>query len=97
MRRVPDEVGRNALGALAAATVGPLIVTYSADGVLHRIKRRLVAIVNRGYAAAPRSRRLADIVKECGAMGLSVRAVHRPVPLLSSDLVLVLERGGVTT
>jgi len=91
LHRVPAEIRRAALSELAFASRGPLVATCSIDSFAQRVKGRLLSAVKPDYLPAPHRAKLADLVADCEAAGLRVVAVHRPLPLLSANAVIVLD------
>lgn len=92
MHRVPREVRRRALEELAAISRGLLIVSCSVDSPVQRLKERLLRALKPGYAPAPHKAPLADILADCEAAGLRLDGLRRPVPVLSSEVVLLLRK-----
>ena len=92
MHRVPDELKRATLAAIATLSRELVIVSYSVDSPLQRLKRALLGFLCRSYESAPCSASVADILGDCRAAGLHMLEWYRPVPFLSAEVVLELEK-----
>lgn len=91
LHRVPAPIRRGALAELARVTRGPIVATCSLDGVVQRVKARVLGLLSPGYLPAPNRALLVEIEADCRAAGLRIARLHRPMPLLSANAVLVLE------
>lgn len=91
MHRVPAQVRRRTLAALAASGATCAVVSYSVDDPFQRLKRRLLTL-RRGYSAAPCAVPLSDALAECRAAGWRIADYVRVAPPFSSEFLLVLVR-----
>lgn len=92
MHRVPSSVRQQALAELASVVSRVLIVSYSEDDVWQRSKRRLLRLLRPSYRPAPCVASSVEAEREVQNAGFVVRRRCHVVPLLSSDVLLVLEK-----
>lgn len=93
MHRAPASVRQKTLAELASAVSRVLIISYSEDDAWQRSKRRLLRLLKPGYLPAPCATTAAEIDREVQNAGFIVRRRHHPIPLMSSEVLLVLEKG----
>jgi SAM-dependent methyltransferase len=88
--RVPSAIRRAALVQLSRIVRGAIVATCSVDGPFQQLKGAVLSRCLRDYAAAPHRATLSAVESDCAAAGLEIVEVRRPVPLLSSNIVLLL-------
>jgi len=92
LHRVPLEVKRSALAAMAALEADVFVVTASVDSPVQRVKHRLLGAVRRGHVPAPAPMSLAALDREFRRAGLEIVERVAVIPLLSADTIFVLRR-----
>jgi SAM-dependent methyltransferase len=97
LHRVPAEIRRRSLREAAAVSKRSVVVTCSIDNAAQRIKARALRLLNPGYRPAPHRAPLSDVLADCAAVRLRVAGLFRPLPVLSSEVVLLLEKEGRAT
>lgn len=96
MHRVALEIRRDALGELARLSRRLIIVSYTIDTSLQRLKKRFIGAALPRYEPAPCPAYLGEVLADFEAQGLRVRHAFHVMPLLSAELVFVLEKAGPT-
>jgi SAM-dependent methyltransferase len=91
MHRLPAQMRRQVLDEIAALRARQVIISYSIDSLGQRLKQRLIKKLKPAHQSAPVPAAFQDIVKEVTAAGFKVRRTHQVVPLLSAEIILVLE------
>jgi SAM-dependent methyltransferase len=92
LHRVPLEVKRSALAALAGLGAEVMVVTASVDSPIQRLKHRVLSAVRRRHVPAPAPLPLAALEREFRAAGLEVVRRVAVIPLVSADTIFVLRR-----
>lgn len=92
LHRVPTEIKRAALKEAAVLSSRLVVVTCAIDTPLQRVKHRVLRAVRRQHIPAPAPTTLASLVADCQAAGLRVREQFWVLPVLSAEIVLVLEK-----
>ena len=92
MHRVPERIKRIALRELVRVTKGVLVISFSVESTSQRLKRGLIGFFRPAHQFAPapwKRRRIEDLV---ASFGLSIRRRVVVMPVLSAEIVLVLEK-----
>lgn len=92
LHRVPPDIKRAALRELAALSSRLAIVSCSVDTPLQRLKHAVLRLLKRNHVPAPCPASLTEIVRECETQGFQVARCFMVVPVLSSHVILVLEK-----
>jgi SAM-dependent methyltransferase len=92
MHRAPAPIRQKVLSELASTVSRVLVISYSEDDLWQRCKRRVLGLLQRGYAPAPCAISPVEAAKELHDAGFTIRRRFRVVPLLSSAVVLVVEK-----
>lgn len=92
LHRVPPEIKRDALREISALSNRVVIVSFSVNTPLQRFKRAMLAWIKPRHVPAPCPAPLKEIVAECEAHGLRAVRTVMTVPMLSSHVILVLEK-----
>jgi len=92
LHRVPLKIKRAALLEISSLCNRIAIVSFSADSPLQRMKHSLLSLVKRSHEPAPCPMPLNEFISLCEDSGFQVLRVHRALPLLSSYVLLVLEK-----
>ena len=91
MHRLPAQIRGKVLAEIAALRSRHVIICYSIDSLGQRVKQRLLKKLKPSHESAPVPAAFQDIVREVTAAGFKVRRIHHVVPLLSAQIILVLE------
>ena len=92
MHRLPKEVREKALTEIAHLSNKFVIMSYSLESPLQKLKQWLLKTIQPSHIPAPSSLPLQDIIDELNAPGLSVRSTHHVVYFLSAKIVFFLEK-----
>ncbi|MBN1636141.1 MAG: class I SAM-dependent methyltransferase [Deltaproteobacteria bacterium] len=93
LHRVPLKIKRAALREISTLAKRVVVITCSVDSPLQRLKKTVLAVIRKEHVPAPCPVSLREIVVECEAAGFKVVRSFMVVPFLSSEAMLVLERG----
>jgi SAM-dependent methyltransferase len=91
MHRLPANLRGKVLAEIAALKPRYVIISYSCDSHSQRVKQRLLKKLKPSHSSAPVPAAYREIVREVNASGFKVRRTHPVVPLLSAEMILVLE------
>jgi ubiquinone/menaquinone biosynthesis C-methylase UbiE len=94
MHRVPPAIKSAALAEIARVSSRVAVVSFSVDGLGQRVKRRIIGVLKPRHKFAPAPSVLRDIQAMVSASGFRIVRVTTVAPLLSAEVVLVLERVG---
>jgi len=92
MHRVPPLIRAESLRALCRLTERFLILSYSLDSPAQRFKRRMVRFANQCHRFAPYPLKREELRREVHREGLAIRKIMPVVPMLSSEVLLLLEK-----
>ena len=92
MHRVPPNIKRAALREIFSLSRRVVVVTFSVDSQMQRLKKKVLSISHRKHIPAPCPVPLHDIVKECENAGFRVSRAFMVMPFLSAEAMLVLEK-----
>ena len=92
MHRLPKEVRKKTWEEVVGLSKRFIIVNYSLDSRLQRLKQSLIKKVFPGHIPAPSNLPLQEIVDEIESYGLVVRKVISIVPFLSAKILILLEK-----
>ncbi len=90
--RVPAEIRRQSLREAAAMSKRTVVITCSLEDGVQRLKARCLRLFSRDYRPAPHRVPLAVVMADCASARLRVNGRFRPLPMFSSEAVLVLEK-----
>ena len=96
MHRVPPEVRVAALNELSRITFRYIVVSFSVDTFLQKIKKRLLRWLFSEKILAPSPERFSEICAIVDASGMQVSGVFRPMPFFSSEIILLLKKRPIT-
>jgi SAM-dependent methyltransferase len=96
LHRVPSDIKRAALREASALSSRLVIATCAIDTPLQRLKHRVLRLIRNEHIPAPAPTTLASLIADCHAAGLRVRQQFFVLPLLSAEIVLVLEKSAVS-
>lgn len=91
MHRVPAAVRQGALAEIARLQPRMIIVTYSLDTRVQRVKKAVLSALRPKYVPAPQPATRAVVDAEIAACGLRVVAVTPILPGLSAEYLFLLE------
>ena len=91
MHRLPAQIRGKVLAEIAALRPRHVIISYSIDSLGQRLKQRLIKKLKPSHGSAPVPAAFQDIIREVTAAGFKVRRTRQVVPLLSAEMILVLE------
>lgn len=92
MHRLPAAIRQQVLAEIASLTSRYLIISYSIDSPIQRLKQEIIKKTKPSHRSAPAPAPHGDIVREVQAAGLRILQTCYPAPLLSSEIILVLEK-----
>lgn len=92
MHRVPYSIRTAFLKELHRITSGHLIVSYSLDSPVQRLKKRLIRLFRPHHTSAPSPTRWRDIRREISDHGFTVIKRYMVFPVICSEVVLVLRK-----
>ncbi len=92
MHRLPGEIRRTVLAAIASLRPQYVIISYSIDSSWERFKQRRLKKLKPSHGSAPAPVPYEDIVREVEASGLKILHTYRAALLLSAEIVLLMER-----
>lgn len=92
MHRIPQDIRAIALRETASLTKKFIIVNYSVDSPVQKIKRILLKFLKPGYVPAPSSATLRRIYKEIENQNLTIKKAFWIIPFFSSQRVFFLEK-----
>lgn len=91
MHRLPAKIRGKVLAEIAALKPRHVIISYSIDSPWERFKQRLLKKLKPSHGSAPAPATYGDIVREVKAAGLKILHTYHAAPLLSAEIVLLLE------
>lgn len=91
MHRLPAKIRRKVLAEIASLRARQVIISYSIDSLGQRLKQRLIKKLKPEHRPAPVPVTYGDIIREVTTAGFKVISVRHAVPLLSADIILVLD------
>ena len=92
MHRLPREVRAQVLSEVVRVTNEYIIISYSIESFLQKLKLKLISLVSSNHIPAPESIPLKDIINEIDSYGLIVIRRKRIVSLLSSKVVFLAKK-----
>lgn len=92
MHRVPVEIKRATLDEVARICERFVVVSFTVDTAIQRLKKKLFSIFLRRHSSAPAPMPLAEIRKLVESSGFVVRKVENIAPPVSGEVVLWLEK-----
>tara|TARA_Y100001934_G_scaffold259810_1_gene331453 strand:+ start:18 stop:698 length:681 start_codon:yes stop_codon:yes gene_type:complete len=90
MHRVPLEIKREALRELYRVSSQFVVVSFTIDNALQRLKKGLFSIFKRGHSSAPAPMALSDVRTLATEQGFEVVRVTHVVPFFSAEVMLWL-------
>jgi SAM-dependent methyltransferase len=96
MHRLPEEIRNQVLAAIVSLRPRYIIISYSLDSPWERFKQRLLKKLKPSHGSAPAPAPYGDIAREVKAAGLKILHIYHAAPLLSAEIVLVLEKRSYT-
>ena len=91
MHRLPKEVRVQVLSEVSRIANKYIIISYSIESLLQRLKMRLISMATSNHIPAPESIPLKVILDELNSFGLTVIKRKRIVNLLSAKVVLLVK------
>jgi len=92
LHRLPMNVRSSAIKEVVFLSKRFIIVSYSLDSSLQRIKQFLLKKVSKTYKSAPSPVKIKDILNELTSNDLFVKKMYRVVPLFSAEIIVLLEK-----
>ena len=92
MHRLPKEIRCKTWEEVVSLSKKFVIVNYSLDSRLQKLKQWLIKKVSPNHIPAPSSLPLHDIMNEINSYGLIVRKVFNVVPFFSAKILFLLEK-----
>jgi len=92
MHRLPKEIRHKTWEEAISLSKKFIIVNYSLDSRLQRLKQSLIKKVYPGHIPAPSNLPLQEILDEIKSYGLVVRKAFNIMPLLSAKILFLLEK-----
>ena len=92
MHRLPKEIRNKAWEEAVSLSRRLIVVNYSLDSCLQKIKQWLIKKVYSRHIPAPSNLPLEDILSEIESYGLIVRKMYHIVPFLSAKILFLLEK-----
>ena len=92
MHRLPAGIRKQALKEVVSLSKRFIIVSYSIDSTSQRIKQWLIKKLRHSHSSAPAPASMGDILKELKDNGLVLKRKYKVMPLLSAEVVFLLEK-----
>ena len=92
MHRVPQDLGKQLLEQVSRVSSNYLIVSYSVDSPVQRLKHWIIGKIWSGHKPAPSPVSLRNILEEFESLGLTGKKVFRVMRFLSSEVVFLLQK-----
>jgi ubiquinone/menaquinone biosynthesis C-methylase UbiE len=92
MHRLPANIRGKVLAEIATLKPQYLIISYSLDSPCQRLKQRLIKKLKPSHIPAPVPAAYPEIIQEVNTAGFKVRRTYQVVPLLSAEIILILEK-----
>jgi SAM-dependent methyltransferase len=92
MHRLPKETRYKTWEEAVSISKKFIIVNYSLDNRLQRLKQWLIKKVHSNHIPAPSSLPLQVIRSEIGSYGLTIRKISSVMPLFSAKIIFLLEK-----
>jgi ubiquinone/menaquinone biosynthesis C-methylase UbiE len=92
MHRLPADLRARVLSEVFRISNKYVIISYSIESVLQKLKWKFLSIINRRYLPAPESIPLKVIVEELNACGLIIVKKKRIVNFLSAKVVFLVKK-----
>lgn len=92
MHRLPERIRKQVLKEVTSLSKRFIIVSYSIDSTSQRIKQWLIKRLRHSHSFAPSPTPMQDIIKELKANGLLLKRKYKVMPLLSAEVVFLLEK-----
>ena len=93
MHRVPKEIKHSALAEAVRVSRRLIVVSYTVDSLLQRLKKKILKWIRPGYGEAPRPLAMSEILQMFSDLDLRLVHMTRVAPLLSGEVVFWLARG----
>jgi len=90
MHRLPPNIRREMLSSIAEISSEYVVISFSVDSTLQRLKQKSLALLSSSYLPAPSALTYSQIVEE--VRGFSIRRVSYVVPFFSSKILFLLKR-----
>ena len=92
LHRLPQDIRNKVLYNISQITKKYIIVTFTKDYYLMRIKRIIMGIIFKNYKPAPQPIKYSTFAKEICNQGLTIIKKIAVVPFLSSEIVVLLSK-----
>jgi len=92
MHRLPKDIRAQVLSEVFRVTNKYVIISYSIESLLQKIKWNLISVIYRKYLPAPASIPLKVIIDELNSCGLTILKKKRIVNFLSAKVVFLVEK-----
>ena len=92
MHRLPKDIRALVLSEVFRITNKYVIISYSIESLLQKIKWKLISVINRKHLPAPASIPLKVIIDELNSSGLTILKKKRIVNFLSAKVVFLVEK-----
>ena len=92
MHRAPADIREQTLREITSISKRFIIVSYSVDSLLQRLKQSLIKNIKPSYKPAPSPATFRDIIEELNSHNLIIRKIFKVVTFLSAEVVFLLEK-----
>ena len=92
MHRLPADIRKEALQGLITLSNKYIIVSYSIDNPVQRLKQWLIRKLKPRHKSAPSPVPIHDIIRELSMNGLIIKRKFDVMPSLSAEVVFLLEK-----
>lgn len=92
MHRLPPEIRKEILEATKSIAQRNLIISYSVDSNLQRLKQWLIHKIKPEHESAPRPISLKNSIDEIESYGLKIIKIYKVASFLSAEVIFFLEK-----
>jgi len=92
MHRLPKDIRAQVLSEVFRVTNKYVIISYSIESLLQKIKWKLISVINKKHIPAPASIPLKVIIDELNSCGLKILKKKRIINFLSAKVVFLVEK-----
>ena len=92
MHRLPKDIRAQVLSEVFRVTNKYVIISYSIESLLQKIKWKLISVIHRKYLPAPASISLKVIIDELNSRGFTILKKKRIINFLSAKVVFLVEK-----